>query len=227
MLEGYSPARVIRIGTYVAIYQVALLLLAAGLAFVFRDVPLKVEEVLFFLAAIVAPGTLIWPAVILARRDRKAAPEMVQGQMVGASPVSMVYGLGMVYVNTRQQKLQFNIERRLLRSVPQSQVQVAVRVTPNLRHVASLQVIGPRFGPSVPSEVPEKFRGAERFPLYAIAGTYGGVFGLGLILLVLPVYGNLLIVHLLAVPLGMALAALGARFATQWLQKRLEASLQP
>ena len=64
-------------------------------------------------------------------------------------------------------------------------------------------------GGSVPTEVPEQFKIAERFPIYALVGAYGGVFGLGLVLLLLPLYGNLLWLHLLLVPVGMALAALG------------------
>jgi hypothetical protein len=227
MLEGHSPATVMRLVGYVALYQAALLVVGVILFIVFQDWALKALDVVFFAAAILVPGTIVWPALILARRDRKATPELIQGQMVGASPVSTVYGLGMLYVNTRQNRVQLNIERRLLRSVPQNQVQVAVRVTPNLRHVQSLQVMGPRFGGSVPNEVPEKFRTAERFPLLAIAGAYGGVFGLGMILLVLPLYGSLLWLHLLLVPVGMAGAALIARYLTRFYQKRLEAALQP
>jgi hypothetical protein len=227
MLEGYSPSRVVRLATYLAGYQVALLLIAAlAMVFVLRDLPLRIEAVVFFLAAVITPGTLVWPALVLALRDRRATAELVQGQMVGASPVSMVYGLGMVYVNTRHQRFQLNVERRLLRSIPQSQVQVAARVTPNLRHVQSLQVIGPRFGPSVPAEVPERFRSVERFPVYAIAGTYGAVFGLGLILLLLPLPESLLALHLLLPLIGMAAMAFAARFVTQRAQKRLEATIQ-
>ena len=227
MLEGHSPATVIRLTLYVAAFQVALLLVAVVLAILFRDWPLKVLDVAFFLLAIIIPGTLIWPALLLALRDRNQQPELIQGQMVGASPVSMVYGLGMLYLNTRQSRLQLNIERRLLKSVPQNQVQVAARVTKNLRHVQSLQVMGPRMGGSVPTEVPEQFRSAERFPIIALLGAYGGVFGLGLVLLLLPLYGSLLWLHLLLVPVGMGGAALGARFLTQHYQKKLEASLQP
>jgi hypothetical protein len=43
----------------------------------------------------------------------------------------------------------------------------------------------------------------------------------------LPLYGSLLWLHLLLVPAVMALAAVTARFAISFLQKRLEASLQP
>ena len=119
------------------------------------------------------------------------------------------------------------IERRLLKMIPQNQVQVASRVTPNLRHVASLQVMGPRMGGNVPTEVPEQFRWAERFPLVALVGTYAVVFGLGLVVLALPLYGSLLWLHLLLVPAVMALAAVSARFVISFFQKRLEASLQP
>jgi len=109
----------------------------------------------------------------------------------------------------------------------QERAEVAVRVTPNLRHVSSLQVMGPRLAGGVPADVPEKFRFAERFPLLAIAATYGGGFGIGIILLVLPLGSSLLAVHLVLVPLGMGAAALAARFLTQWYQKRLEAQLAP
>lgn len=227
MLEGYSPAAVIRVTLYLAAFQVLLLVAAAVLFLVFRDLPLKLEALLVLLAAAILPGTLVWPALVLALRDRKATPELVQGQMISAAPVSTVYGLGMLQIRTRQKDVYLNIERRLLKLIPQNQVQVASRVTPNLRHVASLQVMGPRMGGNIPAEVPEQFRWAERFPLVALLGTYLAVFGLGLVVLALPLYGALLWLHLLLVPAVMALAAVSARFAISFFQKRLEAQLQP
>jgi hypothetical protein len=227
MLEGYSPATVIRITLYLAAFQVALIVVGAILFLLFKDLPLKLEDVLLFVVAAIVPGTLVWPALVLALRDRKATPELIQGQMISAAPVSTVYGLGMLQVRTRQRDAYVNIERRLLKLVPQNQVQVAARVTPNLHHVASLQVMGPRMGGNIPAEVPEQFRWAERFPVIALAGTYAAVFGLGVLILVLPLYGPLLWLHLLMVPAVMALAAVAARFAIRWYQKRLEAQLQP
>jgi hypothetical protein len=227
MLEGYSPARVIRLTLYLAIFQVALLIVGVILFLLFKDLPLRLETGLVFLVAIVVPGTLVWPALVLALRDRNATPDLVQGQMVSAAPVSTVYGLGMLQIRTRQKDAYLNVERRLLKQIPQNQVQVAARVTPNLHHVASLQVMGPRYGGNVPTEIPEQFRYAERFPLIALGGTYAGVFGLGLVTLVLPLYGSLLWLHLLLVPAVMAVAAVAARFILQFLQKRLEAQLQP
>ncbi|MDP9325354.1 MAG: hypothetical protein M3O87_02300 [Candidatus Dormibacteraeota bacterium] len=227
MLEGHAPSTVFRIALYLGVFQLALLLIGAGLFFVLPDLPLKIEDALVFLLAAIVPGTLIWPALILAWRDRRAQSELIQGQMMGASPVSMTYGLGMLYVKTRQREVQLNIPRKLLRQVPQNQVQVAVRMTPNLRHVSSLQVMGPRLAGSVPTEVPEQFKFAERFPILAIALTYAGVFGIGIILLCIPLPSALLAVHLIVVPIGMAAAALAARYITQWYQKRLEKELAP
>jgi hypothetical protein len=227
MLEGHSPSTVVRLAIYVGIFQMVLLLVGIGLGLLLRPWPLQVEEAVIFLLAIVVPGTLIWPALILALRDRKAQVEMVQGQMVGASPVSMTYGLGLLYIKTRQGQRQLAIERRLLKQIPQNQVQVIARVTPNLHHVAGLQVLGPRIGASVPSEIPEQFKIAERFPIYALLGAYAAIFGLGLILLLLPLYGALLPVHIILVPIGMVLAALAARYLTTFYQKRLEKQLQP
>lgn len=227
MLEGHNPKTVIRLATYLAVYQVVLVLVAIAIGFLLHNLPLDVEDGVLFILAIIIPGTLVWPALVLALRDRKAQVEMVQGQMVGASPVSMTYGLGMLYIKTRQGQRQMNIERRLLKQIPQNQVQVIARVTPNLHHVTGLQVLGPRMGASVPTDVPEQFKSAERFPIYAIGGAYGAVFGLGLILLLLPLYGSLLPVHIVLVPIGMAAAALAARYATSFYQKRLESTLQP
>jgi hypothetical protein len=227
MFEGHAPSTVFRFSAYLGAFQLLLLLIGAGLFLLLPDLPLKLEAALIFLLAALVPGTLVWPALILALRDRRGQTELIQGQMMGASPVSMVYGLGMLYVKTRQREVQVNIARKLLRQVPQNQVQVAVRMTPNLRHVSNIQVMGPRLAGGVPTEVPEKFRFAERFPLLAIGATYGGVFGIGIILLVIPLGGALLAVHLLVVPLGMGAAALAARYLTQWYQKRLEAQLAP
>lgn len=227
MLDGHAPSTVFRLASYLAVFQLALLLVGAGLFFILPDLPLKIEDALVFLLAAIVPGTLVWPALVLAWRDRKAPVELIQGQMMGASPVSMTYGLGMLYVKTRQRELQLNIPRKLLRQVPQNQVQVAVRMTPNLRHVASLQVMGPRMAGGVPTEVPEQFRFAERFPILAIALTYAGVFGMGIIFLCIPLGTALLPIHLVLVPIGMAAAALGARYLTQFFQHRLEAQLAP
>jgi hypothetical protein len=82
-------------------------------------------------------------------------------------------------------------------------------------------------GGNIPADVPEQFRWAERFPLVALLGTYAAVFGLGLLVLALPLYGPLLWLHLLLVPAVMAVAAVVARFAIRFYQKRLEAQLQP
>ena len=226
LLEGHNPKTVVRLATYLAIYQVIVLLIGIGLAIILNPWPLKVEDALIFLLGVIVPGTLVWPALVLALRDRKAQVEMVQGQMVGASPVSMTYGLGMLYLKTRQGQRQMNIERKLLKQIPQNQVQVIARVTPNLHHVAGIQVIGPRMGPTVPSEIPAQFKIAERFPIYAIGGAYAAVFGIGLILLLLPLYGSLLGLHIVLIPLGMAAAGFGARYATSFYQKRLESTLQ-
>ena len=82
-----------------------------------------------------------------------------------ASPVSTTYGLGLLLLNTRQGRVQLNTERRLLRTLPEAQVQVIARVSPHLRHVSSVQTTGPRMGRNVAIEVPEQFKAAERFPL--------------------------------------------------------------
>src|SRR5258708_2644252 len=132
----------------------------------------------------------------------------------------------MLQIRTREKDGYLNVERRLLKQIPQNQVQVAARVTPNLHHVASLQVMGPRYGGNVPTEIPEQFRYAERFPLIALGGTYAAVFGLGLVMLVLPLYRSVLWLHLLLVPAVMAVAAVAARFILQFRQKRREAQLQ-
>ena len=226
MLEGHNPSTVVRLSIYLAIYQVVMVLLGVGLGLLLNPWPLKVEDGLIFLLLVIIPGTLVWPALVLALRDRKAQVEMIQGQMVGASPVSMTYGLGMLYLKTRQGERQLNIERRLLKQIPQNQVQVVARVSPNLHHVAGIQVIGPRIGGSVPTDVPDQFKIAERFPIYAIGGAYGAVFGVGLILLLAPLYGSLLGLHIVLVPLGMAAAGFAARYLTTFYQKRLETSLQ-
>lgn len=225
MLEGHSPSTVIRVTTYLGAFQLFLLVVGVALVLLLPDIPLKVLDGLVFILAVVVPGTLVWPALVLALRDRRAQPELIQGQMMGASPVSMTYGLGMLMVRTRQREVQVNIDRKLLRQVPQNQVQVAVRVTPNLHYVSSLQVMGPRLAGGVPTDVPEKFRFAERFPILAIALTYAGVFGIGIVLLVAPIPSSLLAVHLVVVPAGMAAAALAARYLTQWYQRRLERQL--
>jgi hypothetical protein len=53
MLEGCSPAVVIRVTLYLALFQVALLLVGAVLLVLFKDLPLKLEDAAVFLVAVV------------------------------------------------------------------------------------------------------------------------------------------------------------------------------
>src|SRR5438309_10817166 len=101
LLEGRSAQTVIRLSLYLAAYQLALAIAGIGLGFLFSDWPLKILDAPIFLLGIVAPGTLVCPALVLALRDRNATPEPVQRQLAGASPVSPTCRLWPRLLNTR------------------------------------------------------------------------------------------------------------------------------
>jgi hypothetical protein len=228
-IDGHSSETIWHYGKYILGFQILLLIIGMGLLFIFSDAPLKIEAVLFFLLALIVPGVFVWPALKLASDDKKAEPTLVQGQLIQASPISLVYGLGLLILNTRNGKVQYNVERKFLKNIPQAaQTQIALRVSPKLRHVTNVQVIGKRpmgIG-NIQTELPEQFKSAERFPIVTMLLSYGSVFGLGLIFLLVPLYGGLLWIHLVLVPLSMVLVGVAIRPITKHYQKKLEASLQ-
>lgn len=167
-LQGYAPDRVVRIGWYCAAGVVVCLLIGAELLFgpiSPHGFAVKLIAALAWLVPIAVVASFVAPGVRLALQDRKAEPKVVQGQLLGASSVSTSFGLGMVMVQTRGGVEQYLVPAERLNKVPGNQVQVILTVTPKLRHVRGLQVMGQRLAPRVEPPIPDLVKRLRLLPL--------------------------------------------------------------
>jgi hypothetical protein len=167
-LQGYSPDWVIRLGYYSL--GAAVLCILIGVELVLgplapSSLPVRVIAAVAWLAPIVILVSLVGPGVRLAFKDRNAMPLVVQGQLLGASSVSTSRGLGMLMLRTRTGTEQFLCPPDKLSRVPGNVVQVAISVTPNLRYVRSLSVMGQRQMARPEPPVPEVLRRLQLLPL--------------------------------------------------------------
>lgn len=168
MLQGYAPEFVIRIGYYaIAIGVVCLLAIAACLFFLppIYGWPDAVAAAVAWVLPIALLASFVGPGVRLAMKDRKAEGRLVQGQLVGASSVSTSIGLGMMMVQTRGGVEQLLVPPARLKQVPGNQVNVVLTVTPNLRHVKSVGVMGQRMVGRVEPPVPPVMRRLQLLPV--------------------------------------------------------------
>src|SRR5207244_11389276 len=101
----------------------------------------------------------------VALKDRRTEPRLVQGQLVGASSVSTSMGLGMLMVQTRGGVEQYLVPPARLKQVPGNQVNVVLTVTPHLKHVKSVGVMGQRMVGRVEPPVPTVMRRLQLLPL--------------------------------------------------------------
>jgi hypothetical protein len=227
MLQGYAPDFVIRMGYIaVAVGIVCVLVIAALLVLLPPGYgwPVAVAASLAWLLPIALLASFVAPGFRLALRDRKAEAKLVQGQLVGASSVSTSIGLGMMMVQTRGGVEQYLVPPARLKQVPGNQVNVVLTVTPNLRHVRSVGVMGQRMVGRVEPPVPPVMKRLQLLPLLTpLALTLGAVIGDDAVALV-PISPSLLHATL-AVLAGAALAAAvyGASFL---LQRRMMAQVQ-
>jgi hypothetical protein len=181
MLQGYAPAFVIRMG-YIAIASAVACVIAIALILVFVPPaygwPDAIAAALAWLLPIALLASFIAPAFRLALKDRKAEARLVQGQLVGASSVSTSIGLGMMMVQTRGGVEQYLVPPARLKQVPGNQVNVVLTVTPNLRHVRSVGVMGQRMVGRVEPPVPPVMRRLQLLPVVTpLALTLGAVIG--------------------------------------------------
>jgi hypothetical protein len=181
MLQGYAPDFVIRIGYYaVAAAVVCVLAIAACIVFLpgMYGWPVAIAAALAWVLPIALLASFVGPGFRLAQKDRKAEGRLVQGQLVGASSVSTSIGLGMMMVQTRGGVEQYLVPPARLKQVPGNQVNVVLTVTPNLRHVRSVGVMGQRMVGRVEPPVPPVMRRLQLLPLLTpLALTLGAVIG--------------------------------------------------
>jgi len=167
-LQGYSPEWVIRLGYYGGAGIVLSLLIMAELILgplAPRGLAVKIVAAAAWLTPVVILVSLVAPGVRLAFKDRKAQPLVVQGQLLGASSVSTSRGLGMLMIRTRTGTEQYLCPPEKLAKVPGNVVNVAISVTPNLRYVRSVSVMGPRQMARPEPPVPDVLRRLQLLPV--------------------------------------------------------------
>jgi hypothetical protein len=176
MLQGYAPDYVIRIGYIsVAIAVACVLIIAACLFFLPPSYgwPDAIAAAIAWVLPIALLASFVGPGFRLALKDRKSEPRLVQGQLVGASSVSTSMGLGMLMVQTRGGVEQYLVPPARLKQVPGNQVNIVLTVTPHLKHVKSVGVMGQRMVGRVEPPVPPVMRRLQLLPLLtplALAG---------------------------------------------------------
>ncbi len=227
MLQGYAPELVARIGLYALIAAVICLLIGvAMLLFLPYGWPVRIAAAIVWIIPIALMAAFLLPGIRLARADRRAEPKLIQGQLLGASEVSQALGLGTLMIKTRGGQEQFLVQPEKLAKVPGNQVPVMLSVTPNLRHVASVGVMGQRMVPRPQQPVPEVLKRLRLLPIVTpLALVAAAILGDD-VTASLPVLFHLDLVHaLLALVVGAALAA--AVFGvTHVIQRRVYQQLQ-
>jgi transcription elongation factor GreA len=175
MLQGYPPELVVRIG-YIAgaaalacVLVMVLLVLFLPYGWLMKGVAAAVWVVpMAFGLSFVLPGFQ------LARKDRTAEPRLVQGQLLGASEASTSLGLGMLMIKTRGGVEQYLVTPDKLTKVPGNQVNVMLTVTPNLRHVRGVGVMGQRVVGRPEQPVPKVLERLRLMPIVTPAALARG-----------------------------------------------------
>src|SRR6202049_4239411 len=168
MLQGYAPDFVIRVGYIsIAVAVVCVLIIASLLIFLPRiyGLPVAIAASIAWVLPIALLASFVAPGFRLALKDRKAEARLVQGPLMGASRVRTSGGLGMLMVQTRAGAEQYLVPPARLKQVPGNQVNVVLTVTPNLRHVRSVGVMGQRMVGRVEPPVPAIMKRVQLLPL--------------------------------------------------------------
>jgi len=220
MLQGYAPDFVIRIGYIsIGIAVACVLIIAAIVIFVpsLYGLPDAIAAAIPWVLPIALLASFVAPGFRLALKDRNAEGRLVQGQLKGASTVSTSMGLGMLQVQTRGGEELFLVPPARLKQVPGNQVNVVVTVTPNLRHVRSVGVMGQRLVPRTDPPVPPVMKWLQRLPVITpIALALAAIIGDDAVALS-PIPDH--IIHaVLAIVAGVALG--GAVYGVSYLVQR-------
>lgn len=220
MLQGYSPDFVMRVGYISLAIAVACLLVIAALVIFLPSVygwPVAIAAAVAWVLPIALLASFVAPGFRLALKDRKAEAKLVQGQLVGASTVSTSMGLGMLMLQTRGGAEQYLVPPARLKQVPGNQVNVVLTVTPNLRHVRSVGVMGQRVVGRVEPPVPPVMKRLQQLPLITpIALAVAAIVGDDTVALA-PI-ANSYVHAAAAIAAGAALA--GAVYGVSWLLQR-------
>jgi hypothetical protein len=225
MLQGYAPETVVRIGYIAAAAVVVCVLVAVALVLFLRyGWFVRILAAAVWAAPIVFGLSFLAPGFRLALKDRKAEPRMVQGQLLGASEASTSIGLGMLMVKTRGGVEQYLVSPERMAKVPGNQVNVILTVTPHLRHVRSVGVIGQRMVGRPEQPIPPVLARLRLMPILTpVALASAAIIGVDVVAL-LPIHSDL--VHgVAAIAAGAVLT--GAVFGvSHLLQRRLYDEVQ-
>jgi hypothetical protein len=220
MLQGYSPELVVRVGRY-AVAVAVLCLLAAALLLLLLPYgwPVRIVAAVVWVVPLAFGASFIVPGVRLAFKDRKAEAKMVQGQLQGASAISTSFGLGMLMLKTRGGQEQYLVSPDKLAKVPGNQVTVMISVTPYLRHVRSVGIMGQRLMPRPEPPIPPVVKRLRLLPIVTPAVlAAAAILGADVVAL-LPIHPDLLHAAL-ALVVGAALAG-GVYGVSTLVQRRI------
>jgi hypothetical protein len=226
LLQGYAPELVLRMSTYAVAAAVAIVvIMAAILLFLPYGWPVRGVAAAVWIVPIVFAASFILPAFRLARRDKKEEPAMVRGQLLGASPVSTSFGMGMLMLQTRSGQEQYLVASDKLSRIPGNQVQVMLTITNHLRHVRSVGVMGQRMVSMGQQQIPEVVKRLRIMPIATPAALSAAAIIGGDAVGFSPIPGGELLHAALAAVVAVALAAAvyGVSFL---LQKRMYAEVQ-
>jgi hypothetical protein len=233
LLQGYAPDLVLRVSYLAAAGAVVCLLVAAAIlllplllpAFLPYGWPVRAVAAAVWLVPIVFAASFVLPAFRLARRDGKEEPKLIRGQLLGASPVSTSFGLGMLMLQTRAGSEQYLVPTDRLARVPGNQVPVMLTMTPNLRHVRSVGVMGQRMVAMPQQQVPEVVKRLRLMPIATPAALSLGAIVGGDAVAFAPIPGGDVLHGMLAAVAALVLA--GGVYGISFLfQKRMYAEVQ-
>jgi hypothetical protein len=225
MMQGYAPELVMRIA-HIAAAGAGLCALVMVLLIVFLPygLPVRIVAAIAWVIPIGLGVTFILPGYQLARKDRGAEPKLVQGQLLGIADVSTSLGLGMLRLKTRGGAEEYLVAPDKMAKVPGNQVNVMLTVTPNLRHVRGVGVMGQRMMGRPDQPVPEVLRRLRLMPIVTPAALAAGAIIGDDVVAILPIRPDL--VHALASLLAGG-ALLGAVYGASYLfQRRIQSEVQ-
>jgi len=225
LLQGYAPETVVRIGYLGGAGALGcVLIMAVLLLFLPYGWPVRAVAAAVWILPIAFGANIIVRGFQLALKDRKLEPRLVQGQLMGASEVSTSLGLGMLMLKTRSGQEQYLVEQEKLSKVPGNQVNVMLSVTPNLRYVRTVSIMGQRMVGRPDQPIPAVLKRMRLMPIVtpvALAGA--AIIGADVVAL-LPIRPEL--AHALAA-LVAAVALAGAVFGVSHVvQRRLFKEVQ-
>ncbi|HEY8798486.1 MAG TPA: hypothetical protein VIO85_11555 [Candidatus Dormibacteraeota bacterium] len=227
MLQGYSPEFVLRVGYIsIGIGVGCLIIIAALLIFLppVYGLPDAIAAAIAWLLPIALLASFVGPGFRLAMKDRKVEARLVQGQLKGAASVSTSRGLGMLMIQTRGGDEQYLVPPARLKQVPGNQVSVVLTVTPNLRHVRSVGVMGQRMVGRIEPPVPAIMKRVQLVPLLTpVALAVAAILGDDVVALA-PISQPLL--HAALAIVGGAILGGAVYLGSTLLQRRMMAEVQ-